>query len=78
MQSFGVECVGQRLRAGQVGDAQEGVVLPHELDAFSLERTSQGAVAVAVELQPEWRTDLPMAASVEDRIFVGNCSTKEP
>ena len=55
VQSFGVEGVGQRLRASQVGHAQEGVVLLHELDALAPERARQRAVAVAVELQAERR-----------------------
>ena len=47
------EAVGKSLRACQVGEAQEGVVLLRKLDALARERARKRAVAIAVDLQPE-------------------------
>jgi hypothetical protein len=50
VQLFRVEGIGQRLRAGQVGDAQEGVVFLHELDALALQRARQGEAVILIKV----------------------------
>ena len=51
MQQIGAEGVGQLLRTRQISNAQEGVVLLEILDPFTRQRSCQGAMPIAIELQ---------------------------